>query len=80
VPCRARISAQLFQSLSMPEEPALENVHEYVHLGEPGERLTIIRIPVGAAYWKQPESLPPQAERADSSSLSFASRIHQDRD
>jgi hypothetical protein len=30
-----------------PEEPALENFHEHVHLGEPGEHLTIVRIPVG---------------------------------
>jgi hypothetical protein len=30
-----------------PEEPALKNFHQRVHLGEPGEYLTIVRIPVG---------------------------------
>jgi len=30
-----------------PEDPALEKFHEYVHTGEPGEHLTIVRIPVG---------------------------------
>lgn len=30
-----------------PEEPALENFHERVHLGEPGARVRIVRIPVG---------------------------------
>jgi hypothetical protein len=34
-----------------PEEPALEKFHEYVHFGEPGEQLTIVRIPVG---WGMP--------------------------
>jgi hypothetical protein len=29
------------------EEPALENFHERVHLGEPGEYVTIVRILVG---------------------------------
>jgi hypothetical protein len=30
-----------------PEEPALDKFHKYVHSGEPGEQLTIVRIPVG---------------------------------
>jgi hypothetical protein len=45
-----------------PEEPALENFHERVHLGEPGEHLTIVRIPVGAECPPYPSSVASASE------------------
>ena len=35
-------------SVEAPHDPALHNLHDYVHLGEPGEQLTIVRVDVGA--------------------------------
>ena len=31
-----------------PHDPAFHNFHGYVHLGEPGEQMTIVRADVGA--------------------------------
>ena len=45
-----------------PEEPALEKFHEYVHFGEPGEQLTIVRIPVGGECPPDPSEVASASE------------------
>src|SRR3954447_5909206 len=43
-------------SVEAPLDPALENFHERVHIGVPGERVKIIRISVDAECPAAPES------------------------